>query len=86
LGFVWRRPRPVVGPVDPDHVQKLARIQELLRTLASNETAVFQAEVDLHLNPNIGACWMPKGQQAEVATPGNNVKRHVAGSLVWVTW
>jgi hypothetical protein len=25
---------------------------------------------------------MPVGEQAEVATPGNNVKRHVAGSLV----
>lgn len=85
LGFVWRRPRPVVGPVDPDHVQKLAKIQELLRNLPPDETAVFQDEVDIHLNPKIGSCWMPKGQQAEVATPGNNVKRHLAGSLVWRT-
>jgi putative transposase len=89
LGFVWRRPRPVVGPVDPEHAQKLANIQELLRTLPPNETAVFQDEVDIHLNPKIGSCWMPKGQQAEVVTPGNNVKRHLAGSarqLLLLQW
>jgi len=85
LGFVWRRPRPVLGPVDPEYAQKLAKIKELLRTMPANETAVFQDEVDIHLNPKIGSCWMLKGQQAEVVTPGNNVKRHLAGSLVWRT-
>ena len=85
LGFVWRRPRPVVGPVDPEHAHKLAKVKQLLRALPANETAVFQDEVDIHLNPKIGSCWMPKGQQAEVVTPGNNVKRHLAGSLVWRT-
>jgi transposase len=85
LGFAWRRPRPVVGPADPDHDAKLRRIKRLLATLPPDETAVFQDEVDVHLNPKIGACWMPVGEQAEVVTPGNNVKRHVAGSLVWRT-
>lgn len=85
LGFVWRRPRPVLGPVDPKRAQKLAKIQDLLRCLPADETAVFQDEVDIHLNPKIGSCWMPRGQQAEVVTPGQNVKRHLAGSLVWRT-
>jgi putative transposase len=85
LGFVWRRPRPVVGPVDPEHAQKVAEIRHLLHNLSPNETAVFQDEVDINLNPKIGSCWMNKGQQAEVVTPGNNVKRHLAGSLVWRT-
>jgi transposase len=85
LGFVWRRPRPVVGPIDPEHTQKLAEIQQLLQNLPPNEAAVFQDEVDIHLNPKIGSCWMTKGQQTEVVTPGNNVKRHLAGSLVWRT-
>jgi putative transposase len=85
LGFVWRRPRPEVGPVDPDYDAKLRRIQRLLATLPEDEVAVFQDEVDVHLNPKIGACWMPRGEQATVQTPGNNVKRHVAGSLVWRT-
>ncbi len=84
-GFVWRRPRPVVGPVDPEYTQKLRRIRELLAALPPDETAVFQDEVDIHLNPKIGPCWMPRGEQAEVPTPGNNDKRHVAGSLVWRT-
>jgi transposase len=85
LGFVWRRPRPVVGPVDPERATKLKAIQDLLRNLPDNETAVFQDEVDVHLNPKIGSCWMRRGEQAEVPTPGNNQKRHLAGSLVWRT-
>lgn len=84
-GFVWRRPRPVVGPEDPEYAEKLARIQQVLDTLPTEETAVFQDEVDVHLNPKIGSAWMPRGQQADVVTPGNNEKCHVAGSLVWRT-
>jgi putative transposase len=84
-GFVWRRPRPVVGPRDPEHERKVRRIQRLLRHLPADETAVFQDEVDVHLNPKIGSCWMPRGEQAEVVTPGNNEKVHIAGSLHWRT-
>lgn len=85
LGFAWRRPRPVVGPTDPQFAEKLQRIQGLLQTLPADEVAVFQDEVDVHLNPKIGSMWMPKGEQAEISTPGNNRKCHVAGSLVWGT-
>jgi len=85
LKFVWRRPRPVVGPVDPDYAEKLRDIRWLLAHLPPDEAAVFQDEVDIHLNPKIGSCWMRRGQQAEVVTPGNNEKRHVAGSLHWRT-
>jgi len=84
-GFVWRRPRPVVGPIDPEYDRKLQAVQALLRDLPADETAVFQDEVDVHLNPKIGSCWMPVGEQAEVPTPGNNIKCHLAGSLVWRT-
>jgi putative transposase len=85
MGFVWRRPRPVVGPCDPEHDRKIQRLQRLLRHLPPDETAVFQDEVDVHLNPKIGSCWMPRGEQAEVITPGNNEKAHIAGSLHWRT-
>jgi putative transposase len=85
MGFAWRRPRPVVGPHDPEHDRKIRRIQRLLRELPADETVVFQDEVDVHLNPKIGSCWMPQGQQAEVVTPGNNEKAHIAGSLHWRT-
>jgi len=85
LGWVWRRPRPIVGLTDPQHDQKIQVIRDLLSTLPENETALFQDEVDVNLNPKIGSCWMRRGQQAEVRTPGNNEKRHVAGSLHWRT-
>jgi putative transposase len=85
LGFAWRRPRPIVGLTDPDHDWKMRRLRRLLNHLPAEEVAVFQDEVDVHLNPKIGACWMPKGQQTTVETPGNNAKQHLAGSLVWQT-
>jgi len=85
MAFVWRRPRPVVGPRDPEHDRKVRRIHRLLARLPADETAVFQDEVDVHLNPKIGACWMSRGQQAAVITPGNNEKRHLAESLHWRT-
>jgi len=85
MEFVWRRPRPVVGPRDPDHDAKRRKIQRLVASLPDDETVVFQDEVDINLNPKIGACWMVRGEQAEVITPGNNEKRHLAGSLHWRT-
>jgi transposase len=51
MDFVWRRPRPVLGPHDPEYRVKLRRIRHLLVTLPAEETAVFQDEVDIHLNP-----------------------------------
>ena len=83
--LVWRRPRPVLGPKDPDYARKLRAIRSLLATLPADEAAVFQDEVDINTNPKIGAMWMRQGQQAEVETPGTNVKRYLAGSLHWRT-
>ena len=85
MEFVWRRPRPVVGPRDPDYEVKLRKLKRLAASLPADETLVFQDEVDIHLNPKIGSCWMVRGEQAEVVTPGNNEKRHLAGSLHWRT-
>jgi transposase len=83
--LVWRRPRPVPGPRDPRRAAKLRQIRTVLRHLLANEAAVLQDEVDVNTNPQIGAMWMPKGQQAEVVTPGTNTKRYLAGSLHWRT-
>jgi transposase len=82
---VWRRPRPVLGPKDPAYAYKLGKIRRLLADLPADETAVFQDEVDVNLNPKIGSMWMTRGRQAKVVTPGNNVKRYLAGSLNWRT-
>jgi transposase len=84
-GLVWRRPRPVLGPKDPQRSQKLRKIRALLRHLPATELAVFQDEVDVNTNPKIGSMWMQRGQQAEVVTPGTNTKRYLAGSMNWRT-
>jgi len=51
---VWRRPRPALGPGDARRAWRLRQIRELLRDLPAEEAAVFQDEVDLNLNPEIG--------------------------------
>jgi transposase len=83
--LVWRRPRPVLGPADGQRRWKLRKIRELLRDLPPDEAAVFQDEVDLNLNPDVGCMWMRRGRQAEVVTPGTNVKRYLSGSMSWRT-
>jgi len=49
--------------------------------LPDDEVAVYEDEVDIHLNPKIGLDWMVKGQQKEVLTPGQNEKQYLAGAL-----
>lgn len=80
LGLVWRRPRPVVGPEDPEHDAKMRAIRKVRTALPADEIAVDQDEVQVDLNPKIGCQWMLKGVQAEVVTPGDNERRHVAVS------
>ncbi len=55
----------------------------LLRELPADETVLFQDEVDLNLNPEVGRMWMMQGCQAELVTPGDNAKRYLDGSLHW---
>jgi putative transposase len=84
-GLVWRRPRPVLRPKDPDRQAKLDALRKLLTGLPEDETAVFMDEVDINLNPKIGPLWMRRGEQAVVETPGTNEKRYLAGSIHWRT-
>jgi transposase len=83
--MVWRRPRPVLHKPDPQRQARLRVLRQLLRHLPADEAAVFEDEVDVNLNPKIGCMWMRRGQQAEVETPGDNVKRYLAGSMNWRT-
>jgi len=83
--LVWRRPRPVLRRPDAERQARLDKIRAVLRDLPDDETAVFEDEVDLALNPEIGCMWMERGQQAEVVTPGDNDKCYLAGSLHWRT-
>jgi len=82
LGLVWRRPRPTIRPFDPEHDAKMREIQRLRATLPPDHVAVYQDEVQIDLNPKIGSQWMLRGFQAEVVTPGDNERRHLAVSML----
>jgi transposase len=77
------RPRPTVGCpwAKAAKTRRLNDIQRLLAGLPHGHVGVYEDEVDIHLNPKIGLDWMVRGQQKEVRTPGQNVKRYLAGAL-----
>lgn len=77
------KPRPRVKcPWHPAaKTRRLNWIARLVASLPRNEVAVYEDEVDVHLNPKIGLDWMGLGQQKEVMTPGQNEKRYLAGAM-----
>jgi transposase len=77
------KPRPRVKcPWHPAaKTRRLNKIARLLGSLPRHEVAVYEDEVDIHLNPKIGLDWMGLGQQKDVMTPGQNEKRYLAGVL-----
>jgi transposase len=77
------RPRPTVGCPWPKgrKTRRLNFIRQLIAGLRPDEVAVYEDEVDIHLNPKIGWDWMGYGQQKEVRTPGQNHKCYLAGAL-----
>jgi len=82
LGFRWRRPRPVPPPKDP--IEKRKRLEEILKMLG-RECSFFQDETKLETNPRVGFCWMRKGKQKRLRTPGTNRKVWISGALQWST-
>ena len=71
--------------------RRLREIEQLVDNLPPSEVAVYEDEVDIHLNPKIGPDWMVPGQQKRVLTPGQNEKRYLAGvqhtrtgELIWL--
>jgi transposase len=93
IGARRGRPKPTVRcPWSAqEKQQRLRQIQQLIEQLPPDEVAVYEDEVDIHLNPKIGMDWMVRGQQKEVPTPGRNEKRYLAGAqdartgeLIWV--
>lgn len=93
IGARRGRPKPTVGcPWSPQAKnRRLRQIRRVLSKLGKNDVAVFEDEVDIHLNPKIGCDWMVMGQQKEVETPGQNEKRYMAGAkdartgeIIWV--
>lgn len=93
LGVVWNRARPTLHIRDPNKSSKMNKIRKALRHADEQAPVFYVDEVDIDLNPRIGAGWMKKGQQTAIPTPGQNQKRYLAGALnaetgkvVWVEW
>ncbi len=71
--------------------RRIRTIRRLAQRVPPRQVVVYADEVDIHLNPKIGLDWMGRGQQKQVMTPGQNVKRYLAGAkdavsgrLTWV--
>jgi transposase len=88
MGARWGRPKLFVAcPWSRSRRERrLAELRRLLEKLPSREVALYEDEVDIHLNPRSGPDWMLRGLQKWVRTPGKNVKRFVAGALNRATW
>jgi len=70
VGIVWRRPAPTLQIKDPDYQDKIALITQALTQCSQEHPVFYEDEVDIELNPKLGADWMPRGQQKKVVTPG----------------
>jgi putative transposase len=81
LGWVWKRAKLVAKDDDPRRVARLARMRWVFEPLKGDEAMVFADELDIHLLPQVGCAWMPRGTQVRVMTPGQNQKHYLAGAL-----
>jgi hypothetical protein len=76
LEYRWRRPCPV-GPEKGSEEQierKHARLEEVLQMTEEEAGSFFQDETKLETNPKVGFCWMRRGKQRPLRTPGTNRK------------
>ena len=80
-GIVWRRAAPTLKIKDPHCEDKRLAIRLALAQKQTEHPVFYQDEVDIELNPKIGADWMRKGHQKRIATPGQNQKHYLAGAL-----
>ena len=81
LGWEWKRAKVAAKDDDPKRVRKLARIRLAFEQVRAGAALFFADELDINLLPKAGYQSMPKGEQAEVLTPGTNEKRYLAGAL-----
>lgn len=82
LGFRWRRPRPVPPEKDSEdqREQKQRRLLDVV-SMVKEAGSFFQDETRLETNPKVGLCWMRKGKQRPLRTPGTNHKVWISGAL-----
>jgi putative transposase len=82
MGFRWRRARPI-PPEKGSKEQREQKRRRLLDVLSMVKEAgsFFQDESRLETNPKVGLCWMRKGNQRPLKTPGTNRKVWISGAL-----
>jgi transposase len=87
LDFCWRRPRPVPPEKDSEEQieEKRERLEDVLQMTEEEADSFFQDETKLETNPKVGFCWMRKGKQKPLSTPGTNRKVWISGALNFAT-
>jgi DDE superfamily endonuclease len=85
VGWAWKRAKVTAKDEDPERVTQLARIRPAVGQLRAGAARFVADELDIHVLPQLGSQWMPKGKQVAVMTPGPNAKRSLAGALTVTT-
>ncbi|KDW85757.1 hypothetical protein ACN73_07835 [Escherichia coli] len=67
--LVWRRAASTLRIRDPHKEEKMAAIRKAPDECSTKHPVFYEDEVDIHLNPKIGADWQLRGQQKRVVTP-----------------
>lgn len=65
-GLVWCRAAPTLRIRDPHKEEKMVDIHDALEKCSVEHPVFYEDEVDIHLNPTIGAHWQVRGQQKRV--------------------
>lgn len=81
LGCRRGRPRPGLRIPFRGRRKVLQAIHRLVSRASGREEVFYLDEADIDLNPRIGPCYMRRGRQHIVLTPGKNQKRYIAGAL-----
>jgi transposase len=83
LGFVWRRPRLGLKPVEGGEAAraKSRAIIATARAVFPNAPHLYGDECDVHQLPVVRGQYQRRGQQREIPTPGGNQKQAVIGFL-----
>ena len=81
MGIVWRRSVPTLRIKDPAYQEKMADIDAALARCDADNPVFYEDEVDIDLNPKLGADWMFRAQQKRVVTPRQHAKHYLAGVL-----
>ena len=59
--------------------QKRRRLEDILPIMVKKAGSFFQDETRLETNPKVGFCWMRRGRQRPLPTPGTNQKVWISG-------